>query len=44
MNLVLTVLIIFHVQETTILNRERRGVDLNLYIDNIIAWETFSVS
>lgn len=43
-NLVLTVLIIFHVQETTILNRERGGVDLNLYIDNIIAWETFSVS
>lgn len=42
MNLVLTVLIIFHVQETVILNRERGGVDLN--IDNIIAWETFSVS
>lgn len=43
-NLVLTVLIIFHVQETTILNRERGGVDLTLYIDNIIARETFSVS
>lgn len=43
MNLVLIVLI-FHVQETTILNRERSGVDLFLYIDNITAWETFSVS
>lgn len=40
----LTVLIIFHVQETAIFNRERGGFDLNLYIGNIIAWETFSVS
>ena len=40
----LTVLIIFHVQETAIFSRERGGVDLNLYIGNIIAWETFSVS